>query len=197
MAPNKVVTHYSLLATRYSREGFTLVEIIVVLGITALLSSIMISYNYVSRQQLALYSEQMKFVETIFRAKSLALSPYTQSSGGDICGYGIHVDYEAKNYSLFNYNKPQGTTCQGINSIDINSENIISTVEIDKNVKFMNSQNGTARYDDFLFISPDPITLVSSDGTTINNGSVSVTVQTQDGSLSADISVNSAGLINF
>lgn len=190
MSRNKTIVHHS-------RKGFTLIELIVVLGITALLSSILISYNSISRQQLAFYAERIKFVETIFRAKSLALSPYTQSSGGDSCGYGIHVDYEAESYSLFRYNKPQGVNCQDINSIDIGSENIISTVGINKNVKFINSGNGTARYDDILFVPPDPITLLSSDGVTINNSSISVNIHTQDGSLSAVISVNSAGLINF
>ncbi len=197
MLTDKTNVRRLLFKVHLSRNGFTLIELIVVLGITALLSSILISYNHVSRQQLALYAERIKFVETIFRAKSLTLSPSPQSSSEGICGYGIHVDYGAMNYSLFSYNKPQGIDCQNINSIDVGSENIISTVGINKNVKFINSENGVARYDDILFVPPDPITLLSSDGITINNGSVSVNIQTQDGSLSAVVSVNSSGLIDF
>ena len=45
-----------------ARNGFTLIELIVVLGITAFLSSIMISYNHTSRQQLALYAEETKLM---------------------------------------------------------------------------------------------------------------------------------------
>ncbi len=190
MAHDKKIIHRS-------RGGFTMVELIVVIGITALLGSILISYNHTSRQQLSLYAGQMKFVETIFRAKSLALSPSVQSSSTSICGYGIHVDYQAMNYSLFSYNPPQGTNCQGISAIDPSVETRISTSDTNNDIKFI-PQSGIPRLDDLLFIPPDPITLVSSGGAVVSTGPSSLIIQTQDGSLSsAPISVNSAGLIDF
>lgn len=188
--------HNSLFKIHNSRNGFTLIELVVVLGITALLSSILISYNHTSRQQISLYVDQMKFIQTIFRAKSLALSPSIQSANSGICGYGVHVDYQAMNYSLFSCNVPQGTNCQGINSISVCSQTRISISDADSNVNFI-SQSGTPRLDDVLFIPPDPITLVSSGGAVVADRA-SVIVQTRDSSLSsAPISVNSAGLIDF
>mgnify|MGYP001594111839 CR=1 FL=1 len=197
MAYDKKTVYSSLFTGNRSRNGFTIIEIVVVLGITALLSSILISYNHTTRQQVSFYVDQMKFIQTIFRAKSLALSPSLQSSNSGICGYGVHVDYGAMNYFLFSCNMPQGTDCQSINSISACSQTRISTSDTDNNIRFI-SQSGTPRLDDVLFIPPDPITLVSSGGAVVSPGSASVIIQTKDGSLSsAPISVSSAGLIDF
>ncbi|MDP2741594.1 MAG: type II secretion system protein [bacterium] len=178
-------------------SGFTLIELIIVIGISVVLSSILFSYNHTTRQQLALYAEEMKFVQTVFRAKSLALASYIQSSNSNICGYGIHIDYLAMNYSLFSYNKPNGSNCKNINSISVGSENIVSTFTLDPNVKFISSPAGLTRLDDVLFIPPDPLTIINSSGNAIISGLASVVIQTQDNSLSARVNVNSAGLIDF
>lgn len=196
MFTDKTNVRCLLFKVHLSRNGFTLIELIVVLGITALLSSILISYNSTSRQQLALYAEQIKFVETILRAKALSLSPSIQSSSG-VCGYGVQIDYTAMNYSLFRCGMPKETDCQSIDSINVCSRTIISTLDMNNNVKFI-TQDGTPRLDEILFIPPDPKTLVVSGGAVVNSGNASVIIQTQNESLkSAPISVNSAGLIDF
>ncbi len=174
-----------------------MIELIIVMGISVILSSILLSYNHTTRQQLALYAEEMKFVQTVFRAKSLALSSYIQLSNSNICGYGIHIDYVAMTYSIFSYNKPNNSSCKNINSIDADSKNMISTFTLDPNVKFISSPAGLTRLDDVLFIPPDPLTIVNSGGNTIISGPASVVIQTQDNSLSARVNVNSAGLIDF
>ena len=179
-----------------SRKGFTLVELIVVLGITMMLSSVLISYNSTSREQLSLYADQMKFIGTIFRAKSLSLSPSLSSGGSSIiCGYGIHVDYGAIQYSLFSCNMPQGTNCQTIASPDACDKNVISISEANSKVRFI-SQGGAPQLDDVLFIPPDPVTLIMSGGATSTDASV--VLQTVGGSLKSNpISINSAGLVDF
>ncbi len=179
------------------QSGFTLIELIIVIGISVILSSILFSYSHTTRQQLALYAEEMKLVQTIFRAKSLALASYIQMTSSNVCGYGIHINYVAMNYSLFSYNKPNGLNCKNINSIDAASETKISTFTLDPNVKFISSQAGLTRLDDILFIPPDPLTIVSSDGNSVISGLASVVIQTLDNSLSARVNVNSAGLIDF
>jgi len=197
MAHDKKTVHNPSFAKHNFRSGFTLIELIVVIGITTLLSSALISFNHTSRQQIVLYAEEVKLAQTIFRAKSLAMSLYLQSAGSGICGYGVHVDYTAKNYSIFSYNKPAGSNCQNISAINTGSENIISTFKIGNGVILLSSPSAKTRLDDVLFIPPDPITLLNSGGAPALNGQASIVLQTLDGSLSAPININSAGLIDF
>lgn len=179
------------------KKGFTLLELLVVVGITALLSAILISYSSSSRQQIALYAEEARLGQTIYRAKFIALSSYVRSTGSPgTCGYGVHIDYAAMSYYLFSYNKPANSGCDSINSIDTNSENIMSTFRLNKNIKLV-APSGTPRLDDILYVPPDPKIIISSAGTVVSNGSAAVIIQTQDNLLSAPVSVNSAGLISF
>ncbi|MBI4085369.1 MAG: type II secretion system protein [Candidatus Liptonbacteria bacterium] len=178
-------------------EGYTIIELLVVMAITALFSSILISYNHTSRQQIAFYAEQTKLIQSIFRAKSLALGSYVGSSASNICGYGVHIGYSEMSYSIFSYSKAGVTDCQGISSINPASENIISTFKLDNNVSFTTVISSGQRLDDVLFIPPQPLTLVGSGGSIIRNGSAAVSLRTLDSSLSASININSAGLIDF
>lgn len=58
------------------RSGFTLLEILIVISITIMISGIAISYNGSTQQQIGLYVEVQKLAELILRAKSLAVSTY-------------------------------------------------------------------------------------------------------------------------
>lgn len=197
MISNKKTFHRLFPMLHNSRSGFTLIEIIIVISITAILSSFMISYNHTSRQQLALYAEEMKLAQTIFRAKSLAISSYAQSSTSGACGYGVHIDYSAMAYSVFSYNKPSGLACQKIKSIEQDYKNIVSTSKMDRNVRFKMLPGLAKNMDDVLFIPPDPLTILNSNGQSASEDSASITLETLDKSLSGTIIVNSAGLIDF
>ena len=70
------------------RSGFTLVEMMVSLGIMAVLSGVMLGYSRVSERQVALISDRDKVVSIINHARNLALSR-SYVSGQQICGYGI------------------------------------------------------------------------------------------------------------
>ncbi|MEK7546635.1 MAG: prepilin-type N-terminal cleavage/methylation domain-containing protein [Patescibacteria group bacterium] len=179
------------------KTGFTIIELLVALGIAVLFSSILISYNHTSRQQLALYAEETKLIQAIFRAKSLALGSYVKPSTPTVCGYGVHFDYAAMKYYIFSYNKAGIANCQNINEINAGSQDAISTFVLGGNVKLVGLPQGGSRLDDVLFVPPDPITLVNSGGTIIKNGSAVIYLQTIDGSLSVKININSAGLIDF
>ncbi|HUX36099.1 MAG TPA: type II secretion system protein [Candidatus Paceibacterota bacterium] len=175
--------------------GFTLIELLVVLGITMLLSSILIVYSHSSRQQVALYSERARLAQAIFSAKSFSLGFYKPASSA-YCGYGVHIDYSTQTYSIFRYSQSGVADCRKIASVNPLSEEIISTVKADINVKLVHPSSGHW-LDDVIFIPPDPVTLVNSNGTMLKSGEADVVVQTLDGSLSNKIGVNTAGLINF
>lgn len=176
-------------------EGFTIIEVLIVVAITILLSSSLITYTSTARQQIALYAEEAKLGQTIYRAKSLALSSRSMTVGSQqICGYGVHFDYDYMKYSIFSYLKPQNLNCKDISAIDGNYENTISTFNVNKNLKLVPAEKGIY---DVLFIPPDPLTLMRTEGGTVNNGSAAAILKTADGSLYFTITVNSNGLVDF
>src|SRR5512144_1181344 len=95
------------------RGGFTLIESMIAVTITVLLSSFVITYSSTGRQQISLTVERAKLVQVVSRAKSMALNRYKDTD--PVCGYGISVDYDNAQYMLFSYRAPR---CEDIASID-------------------------------------------------------------------------------
>jgi prepilin-type N-terminal cleavage/methylation domain-containing protein len=95
-----------------SRRGFTLVEMLVVIGIMTLFAAISIGYSHVGQNEDALTVEAAKIGEMILQARELALATYTGSaSGAGACAYGVQFHYGTGTqgngtYSLFAYKPP-------------------------------------------------------------------------------------------
>lgn len=73
------------------QAGFTLTEMIVVTGITIILSTILISYNRSGNEQIALNVEQAKIIGFLNRAKAFALEKRI-TAGQRICAFGLHFE---------------------------------------------------------------------------------------------------------
>ncbi|MCX6703022.1 MAG: prepilin-type N-terminal cleavage/methylation domain-containing protein [Candidatus Wolfebacteria bacterium] len=71
-------------------KGFTLVEMLIVVAITAMLSSLLIVYNRTGEYQIVLFREQSKLASAVFRAKTLSVATFGKSESP--CGYGVHLD---------------------------------------------------------------------------------------------------------
>lgn len=94
--------------TTGSRAGFTLLEMLVVIGITTLLAAVAITYSKVGQDETALTVETSKIAEVILQAKELAINTYgaTATGGYKACGFGVHFDFSDPSnptYSLFAY----------------------------------------------------------------------------------------------
>lgn len=79
--------------------GFTLVEIAVVIGITAVLTAILVVYTSSSKAQIIFFKEQSLLVKSVLRAKAFAIEsfqpkqdPGIPSSRETICGWGVYFD---------------------------------------------------------------------------------------------------------
>ncbi len=103
-------------------KGFTIIELLVVLGISAMLTAIAIVYTGVARNETALKVEAAKVAGFIFRAKDLSLATYgtlTPAGTPKICGYGVLFNLAASagrpanTYSLFAY-EPNPSTYNDI-----------------------------------------------------------------------------------
>lgn len=185
-------------------RGFTLVEILVVVAVTALISAFVITYSSIGRRQSALYGEEAKIAGYIFRAKSLAITTKRQDLNVP-CGYGAHFDYEKNAYSLFSYsliNSPGSdsratSTCSEAIGANFPADFLLqppnyadvpnSTSTIAAGVTFL---PGPQRLDFVFFLAPDPQTLLARDGgNLLDVGSGNIYLGTTDGKATKTINL--------
>lgn len=76
--------------------GFTIIEMLVTVGVLALLSGILIVYSKSGENASALLRQAAKMVADVNRAKNLAMTTalFTDSQGDQVnpCGYGVYFD---------------------------------------------------------------------------------------------------------
>jgi len=95
--------------------GFTLVEILVVVGVTALLASLLLIYSRGSESGLDALRERTILVDTLYEAKAKAIETQLDASGAALsCAYGVFVTiFDPTRYILFR-DTPAGseTACE-------------------------------------------------------------------------------------
>ena len=189
-------------------SGFTLVEILIVVVITAIISSFAIVYSQQGERQISLYVEEQKIVAYIDRARSLTVGLYNQGdpSSQPLCGYGVQINYAngKETYSIFGYQHPSGPAspkiCEGVNAIDTSLITTDKTavsqsdvnVPVDPNVQLDGSPSDALQY--VVFIAPAPRTIITTNG---GGGPGSVHLKTPDGKSTVTITVSSAGQVDF
>jgi prepilin-type N-terminal cleavage/methylation domain-containing protein len=179
---------------RSNRSGFTLIEILIVIAITALLAGLILTYSSSSRDQVSLYVEEAKLSQTIAKAKSLTISTYNLPEVP--CGYGVHMDYVTSTYTLFSYNDPDPKSKCDFTLLDPSFETPITVVQLPANLAF--KAPNAASVDDILFLPPNPDTWIWLEGAgavTSTEGKVSLV--SRSGTYSVNVSVSSAGQITF
>jgi len=186
------------------RLGFTLIELLVVIAVTVMLSSYLVSYNRSSQRQIILYVEQQKIANLIFKAKSLAIESFIKTEEGN-CGYGLAVNYSARNYSIFYYatstvsDQPKLVQCSEIKKNGANLDQIRTlsdTTSLNSNLVFKSPEPTDALYY-VLFVPPDPQTIIVDKNGDLLSDPGTIYLQTGDGSAQAVVTVNLAGQVNF
>ena len=174
-----------------ARAGFTLIEVLVVLGVMAIVSGSIISYNSSSRQQVALATETSKLSQIILRAKSLSISTY--GAGASVCGYGIEFDYASNYYYLSSYEL--SPSCDSPNAVSV--RNRLEAFRVTNGVNLSNIVSGN-QIADIIYLPPDPVVYTTglSDNSVVNQGG-SVKLITTNGVASKVISISSLGQVTF
>jgi prepilin-type N-terminal cleavage/methylation domain-containing protein len=171
------------------RSGFTLTELLVVMGISVILLTLIIGFTRSSEQSVALFNEQVRLVSNLTRAKSLTLETFA-SGGSASCGYGI-VFTPPDSYALFK-DEPEfpeteclsGVTYTGNSAYDAGEE--LESFQLDPRIKFL-----SAPLNSVLFIPPDPLVVFNPSGAS----SAVFVVSTLDDAAQASVKVTSIGQI--
>ncbi len=187
-------------------KGFTLIEIIIVIAISAMLATIAIGYNAAERNQIALSVETAKVSQFILTAKGLALATYNVAPG--TCGFGVYFDITNDRYSLFAYHpsapppcpSAASTTASGIMQDEI-QEYSIGTWQVPvTNGVLLKSGGAGTNLSVVLFYPPAPTTLLStSTASTYLFGATTPAVHlvTEDNNESTTIFVSPGGQVNY
>lgn len=164
-------------------KGFTLIEILVTLGVMALLSSIAILYTRTGEQQIILFKEQAKIVSVILRAKSLAIQTFAETPAG-VCGYGVNFSLDGQ-FILF---KDLAENCAASDKIYSGPAENFEVNQLDPALRFSQLD-----LNEVLFIPPDPQTVITP--APAANGAAIIKISVRDGATESVIKVNKAGQV--
>ncbi len=155
---------------RFRTSGFTIVEMLVVVGVTTLLSSMVLSYSSSSRGQITLLVEKAKISQIISRAKTMSIATYKDTSATPPCGYGVDFDYTTGQYGIFRY---VAASCANITSINLPSKVAVPGFQyvLPTGLNFTTGSN--ALYN-VLFLPPDPKTILADNSGASLGGSGTV-----------------------
>ena len=186
-------------------SGFTLIEMLIVVAISAMLASMAIGYGGVERDQTELAVEKAKVAEFFLQARSLALATYRiNGASTNACGYGVLIDDSQSppnTYSIFAYTPVAAGSCPSEGDVTYNSQNSLINNEA-KNTDGtwqVHPQGGitiSSPASMVFFFPPNPDTFIyDTNGNPLDEASVTLT--TPDNKASATVFVNSAGQVNF
>ncbi len=164
-----------------NNRGFTVIEMLVIIGALSLISAILIVYIRTGGYQIILFREQAKIVSILSRAKYLAISTFGKA--GVPCGYGVHFE-EPSTFFIF---KDLADDCQVSDQKYSETDAIYESFQLDPNIKF-----DTLTLSDILFIPPDPSVVL----TPLQN-EATIIIKTIKAENSATIKINNAGQISI
>lgn len=122
-------------------EGFSLIETLVVIAITGILTAMAIGYTRGNEGRIALIVERAKLQGMLERAKALALQGYEREGGETDLGicYGVYFDFSVgRSLKLFRESVLQraegGVFCPTFDDASLNRENV-ETQPIDPRIQ--------------------------------------------------------------
>jgi len=161
-------------------KGFTIIEMLVIIGTLSLISAILIINIRSGGQQVILFREQAKILSILSKAKSLGVATFGKT--GVPCGYGVH--FEAP--STFLIFKDLAGDCQVSDKRYSGGAEIYEAFQLDPVLKF-----DTLTLSDVIFIPPDPSVVI-----TPSQDEATVVIKVIKSGTSATIKINSAGQIS-
>lgn len=145
-----------------NKKAFTIVELLIVIGIAAVLFSGLVFYSRGAERQLILFKEQMKIVTAFQEAKSLAIASFFNENQ-IICGYGVNFDKMNNKMTIFKELPSSGSNnCENRDNIYASAEEFHEEIKLDDRIiifgNLINSNGGI--FSNVVFISPEPLTII-------------------------------------
>ena len=172
------------------RRGFTLIEILVIIGIITILTSFLILYSRTGENQILLLREKAKVINNILRAKAMALNLVVESEPA--CGFGVH--FEESRYFIFRDSALDPRECfidsehrrySGEQSGEMLTDEIFN---LDSSLRF-----SRLAVTDVFFRPPQPEAFLDGEQTLPE---AEIILATQDNRSSVRIIINNAGQIS-
>ena len=146
-----------------SNKGFTTIELLVNISLVLLLSGLVITYNRIGERQIIFIKERAKFVDTLYKAKSLSVQTFSDTVTP--CGFGVEIANDLREYILFRDlpNDDNGECSSADNSYlsRSNEDELIERNFLEEGIEF--NVPGIQPYS-IVFIPPDPDVVISSLG---------------------------------
>lgn len=183
---------------KFNRKGFTLVEIIVVLAIMAVLSTLIFNNYSRSKQQLALQRSAAKLAQDIGRIRQRAISTkQCPECGGPApkTGYGIFLDATSgknENYLLY-------ADTSGENEFYTAADTVLETIELEKGIIIYKINVSPPNNVSINFKPPEPEIKIKYSGVEQNKIDITLCIEGTACGLGDTkvIETNTAGLINI
>lgn len=160
--------------------GFTVIEILVIIGVLALLSATLIPYTHTGERQIVLLKEQARIIHALSRAKYLGLGTFGKT--GVPCGYGVHFE-TPRSFLIF---KDVAGNCQLSDKRYSGASEVFESFQLEETVKF-----SQLTLSDIVFIPPEPLVVI-----TPSQDQATIIIETIDAASSVTVKINSAGQIS-
>ncbi len=170
-------------------QGFTLLEVLVVIGIMTMLSGFLIVYTRSSENQIKILKDKAAFISSLYRSRSLALR--TVQTDPPECGYGIYILSE-RAYVLW-HDTASRPDCRDSNKLyDTASENSENVITLARGLRFQN-YNDSDFMRSILFIPPDPRVITAPP--VPSGAQLKIVIATDDGISATSIGINRLGQV--
>lgn len=117
---NKNPLLHSTYNILHSPRGFTLVEIVIVVGVLLVMSSLLMIYTRKGGKQIALYRDHATLNQQLLRARGFSMGKFREDEL--VCGYGVSIMSGGKSYVVFKDLPANGTSCPGNSAYEIDEK---------------------------------------------------------------------------
>lgn len=167
------------------KSGYTVLELVVVLGMVAILFAIVLVNYRSGSNQLALQRAAYKILGDVRRTQSMA----GVDSGCGSYNYGLNFDNGATEYKLF-------ADCNNNKAYTSGGSELKETIKMEKGVKVCEiTGSAVSGKVDLVFVPPDPFVLIDGNR---DGGPLSVKICLEsDSSKSKTITITKAGTVSI